>query len=165
MTHIRRTHKISPEEAELLGNQTFKKDCYSWLKPINNSGCMNIFSNNFLEDLWTILSYFVLRWEAVHMPELWERSQMERWDEKVWKHSCWDIQVSMSSSEVFEEVSNKVRYKYLTINFIFMFRFRLDLHLRTHDGRRPFQCPGCEYACARKDNLATHVKKQHKMSL
>ena len=49
--------------------------------------------------------------------------------------------------------------------FIFIFRFRLDLHLRTHDGRRPFQCPGCEYTCSRKDNLGTHVKKQHKMSL
>jgi len=47
----------------------------------------------------------------------------------------------------------------------FQTRFRLDLHLRTHDGRRPFKCPGCEYTCSRKDNLGTHVKKQHKMSL
>ena len=46
-----------------------------------------------------------------------------------------------------------------------IYRFRLDLHLRTHDGRRPFQCPGCVYTCARKDNLSTHVKKVHKMGL
>ena len=50
-------------------------------------------------------------------------------------------------------------------DLIYFFRFRLDLHMRTHDGRRPFQCPGCDYTCARKDNLASHVRKVHKMEL
>ena len=50
-------------------------------------------------------------------------------------------------------------------DLIFCSRFRLDLHMRTHDGRRPFLCPGCAYTCARKDNLASHVRKVHKMEL
>ena len=51
------------------------------------------------------------------------------------------------------------------LDLIYCSRFRLDLHMRTHDGRRPFQCPGCSYTCARKDNLASHVRKVHKMEL
>jgi len=54
---------------------------------------------------------------------------------------------------------------HLECNRKFQTRFRLDLHLRTHTGTRPFQCPGCKYTCSRKDNLGTHVKKLHKMSL
>ena len=73
------------------------------------------------------------------------------------------IQVPLQSTRVRKEVPNKVRNFWQ--DFIFCSRFRLDLHMRTHDGRRPFQCPGCAYTCARKDNLASHVRKVHKMEL
>ena len=34
----------------------------------------------------------------------------------------------------------------------------LFIVLRTHTGHKPFQCPLCQFDCARKDNLQKHIK-------
>ena len=38
------------------------------------------------------------------------------------------------------------------------------MHQRTHSGARPFQCPCCNYDCARKDNLLTHIRRTHRLT-
>ena len=38
------------------------------------------------------------------------------------------------------------------------------MHQRTHSGARPFQCPCCNYDCARKDNLLTHIRRSHRLT-
>ena len=43
-------------------------------------------------------------------------------------------------------------------------KFRLGMHQRTHTGARPFQCPCCNYDCARKDNLLTHIRRSHRLT-
>ena len=43
-------------------------------------------------------------------------------------------------------------------------KFRLGVHQRTHSGARPFQCPCCNYDCARKDNLLTHIRRTHRLT-
>ena len=44
-------------------------------------------------------------------------------------------------------------------------KFRFRLHMRIHSGVRPFKCPSCPYDCSRRDNLITHMKRTHKVTL
>ena len=58
-----------------------------------------------------------------------------------------------------------MRYKCNQCGKTFKDKFRLTLHMRIHNGARPFKCPSCRYDCSRRDNLITHMKRTHKITL